>query len=254
MSVLIFLVIIICVWQGFYFVGVDVLGVVKSYAVPSPLGVGQRLIELCSDGSLFQAIGNSLLRGVAGFAIAVLIGLVLGLLMSHFKFLGKNLKPIVLGIQTLPSVCWVPFSILWFGLSTQAILFVVVMGSAFSIAISVTNAIQNIQPIYKKVALTMGATNRQMYLHVILPAAFPELITGLKQGWSFAWRALMAGEVMTTSIGLGQTLIMGRDLADIDQVMLVMIVIVVIGIVIDKFVFSSIEKRVLKKRGLAISS
>lgn len=127
------------------------------------------------------------------------------------------------------------------------------MGSAFSIAISVTNAIQNIQPIYKKAALTMGATNRQMYLHVVLPAALPELITGLKQGWSFAWRALMSGEVMTTSIGLGQTLIMGRDLADIDQVMLVMIVIVVIGIVIDKFIFSSIEKKVLKKRGLTVS-
>lgn len=253
MSILIFLIIIICAWQGFYYIGVNVLDVVKPYAVPSPLGVGQRLIELCSDGSLFQAIGNSLLRGVAGFAIAVLIGLVLGLLMNHFKFLGKNLKPIVLGIQTLPSVCWVPFSILWFGLSTQAILFVVVMGSAFSIAISVTNAIQNIQPIYKKVALTMGATNRQMYLHVVLPAALPELITGLKQGWSFAWRALMAGEVMTTSIGLGQTLIMGRDLADIDQVMLVMIIIVVIGIVIDRFIFSSIEKKVLKKRGLTPS-
>ena len=99
----------------------------------------------------------------------------------------------------------------------------------------------------------MGATNRQMYLHVVLPAALPELITGLKQGWSFAWRALMSGEVMTTSIGLGQTLIMGRDLADIDQVMLVMIVIVVIGIVIDKFIFSSIEKKVLKKRGLTVS-
>ncbi len=253
MSILIFLIIIICAWQGLYVVAVDILQVVKSYAVPSPLGVGQRFIELCSDGSLFQAIGNSLLRGVAGFAIAVLIGFALGLLMNHFKFLGKNLKPIVLGIQTLPSVCWVPFSILWFGLSTQAILFVVVMGSAFSIAISVTNAMQNIQPIYKKAALTMGATNRQMYLYVILPAALPELTTGLKQGWSFAWRALMAGEVMTTSIGLGQTLIMGRDLADIDQVMLVMIVIVVIGIVIDKFVFSSIEKKILRKRGLAIS-
>lgn len=250
MSIFIFLIIIICAWQAFYFVGVDLLELAKPYAVPSPIGVGRRLVELCSDGSLFQAIGNSLLRGVAGFAIAVLIGLALGLLMNHFKFLGKNLKPIVLGIQTLPSVCWVPFSILWFGLSTQAILFVVVMGSAFSIAISVTNAIQNIQPIYKKAALTMGATNRQMYQHVILPAALPELITGLKQGWSFAWRALMAGEVMTTSIGLGQTLIMGRDLADIDQVMLVMIVIVAIGILIDKLVFSSIEKKVMRKRGL----
>ncbi len=96
----------------------------------------------------------------------------------------------------------------------------------------------------------MGASKRQLYLHVILPASLPELISGMKQGWSFAWRALMSGEVMTTSIGLGQTLIMGRDLADIDQVMLVMLVIVLVGILIDKCIFSVIETRVLKKRGL----
>ena len=160
------------------------------------------------------------------------------------------MKPIILGIQTLPSVCWVPFSILWFGLSTQAILFVVVMGSAFGIAISVDNAIKNIPVIYTRAALTMGASRRQMYCYVLFPACLPEMIAGLKQGWSFAWRALMAGEVMTTSIGLGQTLFMGRDLADINQVMLVMIVIVVVGIVIDKCIFSVIERYVLGKRGL----
>ena len=179
---------------------------------------------------------------------AVLIGTLLGLLMNHFTYLQKNLKPVVLGIQTLPSVCWVPFSILWFGLSTEAILFVVVMGAAFSIAISVDNAIRNVPSIYKKAALTMGAQKQQMYRYVIFPACLPELISGLKQGWSFAWRALMAGEVMTTSLGLGQTLIMGRDLADINQVMLVMIVIILIGMLIDKCVFSVIEKQVMRKR------
>lgn len=96
----------------------------------------------------------------------------------------------------------------------------------------------------------MGASKQQMYQNVILPASLPELVSGLKQGWSFAWRALMAGEVMTTSIGLGQTLIMGRDLADINQVMLVMLVIVIVGIIIDKFIFSIAEKRLLIKRGL----
>ena len=128
--------------------------------------------------------------------------------------------------------------------------FGVVMGSAFGIAISVDNAIKNIPVIYTRAALTMGASRRQMYCYVLFPACLPEMIAGLKQGWSFAWRALMAGEVMTTSIGLGQTLIMGRDLADINQVMLVMIVIVVVGIVIDKCIFSVIERHVLGKRGL----
>ena len=155
-----------------------------------------------------------------------------------------------MGIQTLPSICWVPFSILWFGLTQTAIIFVVIMGSAFSMAIAVDNAILNVPPIYKKAALTMGANQKQIYWKVIFPASFPELISGMKQGWSFAWRALMSGEVMTTSIGLGQTLMTGRNLADINQVMLVMVVIVVVGILINQVVFYNVEKRVLKKRGL----
>ena len=251
MGMLIFIIILILAWQGFYWIGVDLLALWKPYAVPEPVGVAKRFVELCGDGTLFEATFNSLLRGISGYAIAVIIGIAVGLLINHFKYLQKNLKPVVLGIQTLPSVCWVPFSILWFGLSTNAILFVVIMGSAFSISISVDNAIKNIQPIYTKAALTMGASKKQMYLNVIFPASLPELISGLKQGWSFAWRALMAGEVMTTSIGLGQTLIMGRDLADINQVMLVMVVIVAVGIIIDKCIFSVIEKRILRKRGLA---
>ncbi len=250
MGMILFLLILLALWQGFYWFFVDLLELCKPYAVPSPIGVGERFVDLCSDGTLLEATGNSLLRGIAGFAIAVVIGVVLGLLIYQFKYLQKNLKPVILGIQTLPSVCWVPFSILWFGLTTQAILFVVIMGSAFSIAIAVDNAIKNILPIYTKAALTMGANKSQLYRYVIFPASLPELVSGLKQGWSFAWRALMAGEVMTTSIGLGQTLIMGRDLADINQVMLVMLVIVVVGILIDKCIFSVIEKRLLRKRGL----
>lgn len=252
MSMIIFLILLVFFWQGAYWVGVDILKLWKFYAVPSPMGVWERFVQLAGDGTLGRAAVNSLLRGFSGYVAAVIIGGILGLLLNHFKYLQKNLKPVVLGIQTLPSVCWVPFSILWFGLSTRAILFVVVMGAAFSIAISVDNAIKNIQPIYIRAALTMGASKRQLYAGVIFPAALPEFISGLKQGWSFAWRALMAGEVMTTSIGLGQTLITGRDLADINQVMLVMLVIVVIGILIDKCIFSVIEQHLLKKRGLLI--
>lgn len=254
MSIVIFLILLVIAWQGVYWIFVNLLEVFKPYALPSPIGVAETFIRLCGNGTLFEATCNSLLRGIAGYVIAIFIGVILGLLIHHFSYLQKNLRPLVLGIQTLPSICWVPFSILWFGLSTDAIIFVVVMGAAFSIAISVDNAIKNILPIYTKAALTMGADRRQLYLHVILPASLPELITGLKQGWSFAWRALMSGEVMTTSIGLGQTLITGRDLADIDQVMLVMIVIVVVGILIDKCIFSVIEKRVLRKRGLISES
>lgn len=142
-----------------------------------------------------------------------------------------------------------PFAILWFGLKEQAILFVVIMGSAFSVSLALENGVRSINPIYLKAARTMGASKKALYLKVIFPASLPALIAGLRQGWSFAWRALMSAEVMSASTGLGYTLILGRDLADINQVMLVMLVIIVVGICIDKFIFSSAEKRILAKRG-----
>ena len=241
---------IIILWQIFYVAGVDGLGIWKAYAMPSPVGVWNSFVEMMKQGTLLAAIGNSLLRGAIGYILSLIIGAVIGILINHFSFLHRNLRPLIMGIQTLPSICWVPFSILWFGLTQTAIIFVVIMGSAFSMGIAVDNAILNVPPIYKKAALTMGANQKQIYWKVIFPASLPELISGMKQGWSFAWRALMSGEVMTTSIGLGQTLMTGRNLADINQVMLVMVVIVVVGILIDQVVFYNVEKRVLKKRGL----
>lgn len=242
---------VILLWQLVYFVGVDQLGVWKSYSMPSPTGVFRSFYKMILDGSLPAATGKSLLRGGIGYLISLVIGGIVGILINHFPFLHRNLRPLIMGIQTLPSICWVPFSILWFGLSQTAIIFVVIMGSAFSIAIAVDGAISNVPPIYIKAGLTMGASKRQMYRRIIFPAALPELISGMKQGWSFAWRALMSGEVMTTSIGLGQTLITGRNLADINQVMLVMIVIVIVGILIDQLIFANIEHKIQKTRGLA---
>ena len=218
--------------------------------MPSPQGVWNSFVKLISSGSLLFAARNSLFRGFLGYAISLFFGIVLGLLQNSLSYFQRYVRPLTMGIQTLPSICWVPFSILWFGLSEQAIVFVVIMGSVFGISISVDNAIKNIIPIYRKVALTMGANRRQIFFKVTIPAALPEMISGLKQGWSFAWRALMSGEVMTTCIGLGQTLINGRNLADINQVMLVMIVIVIVGIAIDWIIFGSIERLVYKRRGL----
>lgn len=191
-----------------------------------------------------------MLRVLTGFAISLVVGVLFGILIIQSEYLSRNLKPLLLGIQTLPSVCWVPFAILWFGLNESSIIFVVVMGSVFSISLAVESGIKEVPPIYIKAAKTMGVTPANMYTKVIFPAALPSFVAGLKQAWSFAWRALMSGEVMSASVGLGYTLMIGRDLADINQVMTVMLVIVLIGIVIDKGIFSSVENYLLKKRGL----
>lgn len=241
---------LVIVWQLVYWLGTQEFNWWKSYAFPSPTGVVGACKDLIEKKTLFQAFMYSIARGAAGFAIAVLIGFAIGVLLSFSEGLHKCLHPLLLGLQTLPSVCWVPFAILWFGLDESAILFVVVMGSAFSVALSVRNGIRNVNPLWIKAARTMGAEGGSLYRKVIIPAAMPAFIEGLRQGWSFAWRALMSGEVMSATVGLGHTLMMGRDLADINQVMFVMIVIVMIGIVIDRFVFQRIEERMLKKRGL----
>ena len=250
LPVVLFYISLLCVWQRLYWVGTEQRRWWKSYSFPSPLGVMETLKSLIDKGTLFQAFLYSLFRGVVGFGISIAIGGVVGVILSLNDGIHRCLHPLLMGLQTLPSICWVPFAILWFGLDESAILFVVVMGSAFSIALSVRNGIRNVNPLWMKVARTMGADKKKLYIKVIIPAAMPDFIEGLRQGWSFAWRALMSGEVMSATVGLGHTLMMGRDLADINQVMLVMIVIVAIGIVIDRFVFGKVEERMLRKRGL----
>lgn len=241
---------LIILWQLLYLAATDWFGWAKPYAIPHPSGVWNSIITLLTNGTLITAIWSSMVRVLIGFLIAICIGIVFGILIINSEYLARNLKPLILGIQTLPSICWVPFAILWFGLRESAIIFVVVMGSAFSISLAVESGIKGVPPIYIKAAKTMGVSPKMLYCRVIFPAALPSFVAGLKQGWSFAWRALMSGEVMSASMGLGYTLMIGRDLADINQVMTIMLVIIIIGIIIDKGVFTTLENYILQKRGL----
>lgn len=250
LGTIIFYVALIAVWQLVYILGTQVFEIWKEYSFPNIKDIGIRFVELVTDGSLQMAIISSMGRGLLGYLLACVIGSVVGLIMIKSESFRRYLKPLIMGVQTLPSVCWVPFAILWFGLGNDAIIFVVVMGSALSIALSVESSIRNIEPLYMAVASIMGAKGFKLIRKVIIPAALPALISGFRQGWSFAWRALMSGEVISSSIGLGYTLMLGRNLADINQVMLVMIVIIIIGIFMDKVCFSLAENRVLAKRGL----
>ena len=205
---------------------------------------------LIVDNTLGIAVLASLKRIILGYLLSIIIGIIVGLAIVRFKYLDENLSPLILGLQTLPSICWLPFSILWFGLNESAIIFVITIGSTFAVSIAIESGMKNINPLFVRAAKTMGAKGFKLYWNVIIPASLPSIISGLKQGWSFAWRALMAGEMISATTGLGQVLMVGRDLADISQVMAIMIVIVVLGVAVDKMIFGRAEIRIRQKWGL----
>lgn len=203
-----------------------------------------------SDRSYPIGIGASLWRLVEGYLIALVAGLFIGMAMAEVRWLKDTVGLLVMGLQALPSICWLPLAILWFGLNERAILFVVVMGAVMSIAQSTEDGIRNTSPVYIKAARNLGAKGTRIYSAVIFPAALPSIVSGMKMGWAFAWRSLMAGELLYTLPGLGHLLNMGRELNDMSQVLAVIIVIVTIGLITDKLVFGAIEKRVRARWGL----
>jgi NitT/TauT family transport system permease protein len=225
-------------------------GIWPDYLFPGPLAVLNALVTGFTQGLYLQAIGVSLSRLAIGYGISLVVGLALGLLIGRNRILEETVGSLILGLQALPSVCWLPLAILWLGLSEQAIIFVVIMGALFSITLGVDAGVKNTNPIYLKAARNMGARNVALYSQVIFPAALPAIINGLKQGWTFAWRSLMAGELIFFTLSLGNLLQTGRDLNDAAQVMAVMVVIIAIGVTIDVLIFGPIERRVRERWGL----
>src|SRR6266850_7412924 len=174
--------------------------------LPSPKSVGEYLLGAARDGTLLQATTVTVRRLLVGYVIGIAIGLPLGLFTSASKFMEDTVGVLALGLQTLPSVCWIPLALLWFGQTESAMLFVVVMGTVWSVVIATDTGERNVPPIYRRAALTMGSKNLHIWLTVILPAALPFIVSGMKQGWAFAWRSLMAAEIFVTILtgfGLG---------------------------------------------------
>lgn len=233
-----------------YKLGVDVFSIWKPYIFPSPFDVINTLITLIKDNTLAIAIAVSMKRIIIGYIISIVIGTIIGMSIVNFKYLDENLSALILGLQTLPSICWLPFAILWYGLSENAIIFVIAIGSTFAVSMAIESGIKNINPLYIRAASTLGANGISVYKNVIIPASLPSVISGMKQGWSFAWRALMAGEMLSATTGLGVVLNQGRDLADISQVMAVMIVIIILGLAVDKFIFGKVEANIRYRWGL----
>ncbi len=221
--------------------------------LPSPVLVAKYLETAAVDGTLGHATLITMRRLLVGYLAGIIVGLPLGLLTARWSVLRDTIGTAALGLQTLPSVCWVPLALLWFGQTEAAMLFVVIMGTLWSVVIATDTGVRNVPPIYRRAALTMGSKRLHIWLKVILPASLPFIVSGMKQGWAFAWRSLMAAEIFVTILtgfGLGQLLHFGRELGSMEQVIGIMVVIVVIGLLADKIFFSPVERFLHRRWGL----
>jgi len=233
------------VWQALFSVGM-----IPDYLFPSPVQVGKRLWELGTDGHLLPSVKATLLRMAVGFSIAGAIGLGIGLLMGTSTIINSCLKSLFLGLQTLPTAAWVPLSLLLYGLRDQGTYFVIIMSSAPAVAIATSSGILHIPPLYLRAARTLGTRWYAMPVRVILPAALPAIMTGLKLGWTFGWHGGVSAELIKSTVGLGFLLNMGRELNDASQVIGIMIVMILFGLLLDRFFFGIIEQRIRIRWGL----
>jgi len=227
-------------------------GVWSPVLLPSPASVASYIVHAVGDGSLVTAAGVTARRLFIGYLAGLLAGLPLGMLSSHFILVRDTVGLMALGLQTLPSICWVPLALLWFGQTETAMLFVVVMGTVWSVLIATEGGVRSVPPIYVRAARTMGSRGLHTWWKVILPASLPFIVSGMKQGWAFAWRSLMAAEIyvtILTGFGLGHLLHYGRELNAMDQVIGIILVIILIGLVADKILFSPWERFLHRRWG-----
>lgn len=228
------------------------------YLLPSPVDVGRSLQQKWLEGTLLSFVWTSISRGALGFLASVVLGTVLGLIVAQVKAVRAAIGPILSGLQSLPSVAWVPAAIIWFGLSDATIYAVVLLGAVPSIANGLVAGVDQISPLYLRAGRTIGATGLAGVRHVLLPAALPGYLAGLKQGWAFSWRSLMAAELIVNApdlgTGLGQLLEQGRELQDMSWVLAAILLILIVGIGIELLIFAPIERRVLRSRGLLVKS
>jgi NitT/TauT family transport system permease protein len=243
------LVAVVAVWQVLW-----AAAFWPEYQLPSPAAVGTQIWDRVLTGEIVEFLWTSVHRAVIGFAVAVFVAIPLGLLIANFSLVRRAIGPLVSGLQSLPSVAWVPAAVLWFGLTDASIYFVVLLGAVPSIANGLVSGMDQIPPILPRVGKVLGAGRLASARHILLPAALPGFLAGLKQGWAFSWRSLMAAELIATSpqlgAGLGQFLHNGMSLSDMSMVMAAIILILFVGIGIELLVFRPLERAVLRARGL----
>jgi len=246
LSLVVFISVFLVLWQLVY-----LSEIFPKLSLPSPFAVGQTIIELLLDFTLIKGTAITLWRLFLGFLLSLTIGLITGLIMIKFQQFGKTMSSFAVGLQSFPSIAWIPFAILLIGFNDLGILFVVVMSSVFSVMLSTYSGLRNVPPIYIRAARNMGGKGISLFRHVLIPAATPTLIIGMRQAWSFAWHALIGAEMLiTTLVGLGYILSVGREFSNMSQIIATMIVIFTIGLIFDRVVFMKIEEKIRDRWGL----
>ncbi|WP_328886317.1 ABC transporter permease [Streptomyces sp. NBC_00316] len=232
--------------------------VTDDYKLPSPSQVWDEVTNAWAQGTLLDYIWTSVSRGLFGFLMALAIGTPLGLLVARVKVVRAAIGPVLSGLQSLPSVAWVPPAVIWLGLQPSMMYAVILLGAVPSIANGLVAGVDQIQPLHLRAGKTLGATGLRGTWHIVLPAALPGYLAGLKQGWAFSWRSLMAAEIIASSpdlgVGLGQLLEQGRETSSMSMVFLAILLILTVGIAIDLLIFSPLERWVLRSRGLLVKN
>ncbi|AWL41398.1 MULTISPECIES: ABC transporter permease [Streptomyces] len=232
--------------------------VTDDYKLPPPSAVWDSLRDMWLKGTLLEVVWTSVSRGLLGFLMAVAIGTPLGLLVARVKVVRAALGPILSGLQSLPSVAWVAPAVIWLGLNDKMMYAVILLGAVPSVANGLVSGVDQVPPLFLRAGRTIGATGLRGTWHIVLPAALPGYLAGLKQGWAFSWRSLMAAEIIASSpdlgLGLGQLLENGRNNFDMPGIFLAILLILFVGIAIDLLIFSPLERRVLRGRGLLVKN
>ena len=220
-------------------------------SIPGPAAVWTALRHGLADGSIPEATAKSLIRLAFSFAAALLIGTALGLVLAAFELARRSIRPLVVALQITPFVAWVPLAVIWFGVTERAVVFVAIAGSFPAVTLATLQGIRQVPPLYVRAGRTLGATGWELQRSVVFPAALPAYMAGVQQAWGFAWKALMAGELIVPASGangLGHLLDSSQNVAS--ELLAVVAVIAVIGVAVDSFIVGAIDRRIRARRGL----
>jgi NitT/TauT family transport system permease protein len=236
---------------GLLLIWAIVAAVTDTRAIPSPADVWHAFVAGVRDGALLRAAVRTLIRLAFSFAVAVAIGISIGLGLALNEFARRAIRPLIVALQITPFVAWVPLAVVWFDVSERAVVFVAIVGSFPAMALATLQAIRQVPPLYERAGRTLGATGWTLYRRIVLPAALPGVMAGLQQAWGFAWKALMAGELIVATAGAtGLGHLLAGEEQDVTALLATLAVIVVLGVAADYLLFGQLDRRIRGRRGL----